>query len=277
MSSRPVRPRLAGVKLRWFRRVIDVVCGGATDVGSVHPLNEDSMLTERPIFAVADGMGGVPAGGQASELAIAELRRCAGARSTTTESVLDAVFRANQAILNAAHNDAGKQGMGTTVVGLALVEDGSGEQWLAFNVGDSRLYRLAGSTFEQITVDHSEVEELVASGVLAAADRAAHPLAHVITRTLGSTPPPDADCWLMHPVRGERFLLCSDGLSGHLTDDDIQRLLGAGAGPEETARQLVDAALRAGSDDNVTAVVVEIPGTVDETATTARRRPMARS
>jgi len=257
--------------------VIDVVCGGATDVGSVRALNEDSMLTERPIFAVADGMGGVPAGGQASELAIAELRRYAGAQSTTTESVLDAVFRANQAILNAAHHDTGKQGMGTTVVGLALVEDGSGEQWLAFNVGDSRLYRLAGSTFEQITVDHSEVEELVASGVLAAADRAAHPLAHVITRTLGSTPPPDADCWLMHPVRGERFLLCSDGLSGHLTDDDIQRLLSAGAGPEQTARQLVDAALRAGSDDNVTAVVVEIPGTVDETATTARRRSVARS
>jgi PPM family protein phosphatase len=252
--------------------VIDVIWGGATDVGSVRALNEDSMLTERPIFAVADGMGGVPAGGQASEIAIAELRRCVGPEATTRASVLDAVFRANQAILDAARDDAAKYGMGTTVVGLALVADGAGEQWLAFNVGDSRLYRLAGSTFEQITVDHSEVEELVADGVIAPADRVGHPLAHVITRTLGSTPPPDADCWLMHPVRGERFLLCSDGLTGKLADDDIQHVLATGGAPDRTARRLVDAALAAGSDDNVTAVVVEIPGTVDDNATTARRR-----
>jgi protein phosphatase len=254
--------------------VIDVIWGGVTDVGSVRAINEDTMLTERPIFAVADGMGGVPAGGQASEIAIAELRRCAGTASTTTESVLDAVYRANQAILNAARADTAKSGMGTTVVGLALVEDGSGEQWLAFNVGDSRLYRLAGSSFEQITVDHSEVEELVAEGIIAAAERAGHPRAHVITRTLGSTPPPDADCWLMHPVAGERFLLCSDGLTGRLAHDEIHRVMAAGEAPEQTAQLLVDAAIRAGSDDNVTAVVVEIPGKVDDMATTARRRPV---
>lgn len=257
--------------------MIDVIWGGVTDVGSVRAINEDTMLTERPIFAVADGMGGVPAGGQASEIAIAELRRCAGAAATTKESVLEAVFRANQAILSAAGEDSAKAGMGTTVVGLALVEDGGGEQWLAFNVGDSRLYRLAGSTFEQITVDHSEVEELVAVGLLAHADRAEHPRAHVITRTLGSTPPPDADCWLMHPVPGERFLLCSDGLTGRVADDDIRRVMATGDSPDQTARRLVDAALRAGSDDNVTAVVVEIPGQVDENMTTARRRTVTRS
>lgn len=257
--------------------MIDVIWGGVTDVGSVRAINEDTMLTERPIFAVADGMGGVPAGGQASEIAIAELRRCAGATSTTKESVLAAVFRANQAILTAAGDDTAKAGMGTTVVGLALVEDGGGEQWLAFNVGDSRLYRLAGSTFEQITVDHSEVEELVAVGLIAPADRAEHPRAHVITRTLGSTPPPDADCWLMHPVPGERFLLCSDGLTGRLADVEIRQVMATGGSPDQTARRLVDAALQAGSDDNVTAIVVEIPGQVDENMTTARRRTVARS
>ncbi len=259
--------------------MIDVLWGGVTDAGSVRAINEDCMLLECPIFAVADGMGGVPAGGQASEMAIAELRRCTGGATTTTEAVLDAVYRANQAIRATAAADPAKQGMGTTLVGLALVEVGDAAQWLAFNVGDSRLYRLAGPAFEQITVDHSEVEELIADGLIGEAERAAHPRAHVITRTLGTAPPPDADCWLLHPVPGERFLLCSDGVTGRLGQEAIKLILGGDGDPEAVAGQLVSAALEAGSDDNVTAVVVHVPGRArsaaiaeaDDGATTARR------
>jgi PPM family protein phosphatase len=253
--------------------VLSVLWGGASDAGSVRAHNEDSMLCDRPIFAVADGMGGGPAGEQASAIAVAALRRCAGVTAIRTEAVLAAVNRANDEILGAAEREVAHRGMGTTVVGLALVTDGDVEHWLAFNVGDSRLYRLAGSVFEQISVDHSEVQELIAAGMLAPEDRASHPQAHVITRVLGTAPAPEADCWLLYPVPGERFLLCSDGLIGELSDERIHALLGSAGTPENIARLLVDEAVRAGAADNVTAVVVEVAGAPgDEAATTGPRQ-----
>ena len=253
--------------------MVTVLWGGASDAGVSRTLNEDSMLCESPIFAVADGMGGGPAGGQASEIAITALRQCAGGAATRADAVLAAVNAANDAILGVAARTEANHGMGTTVVGLALVEDAGVEHWLAFNVGDSRLYRLAGAVFEQITVDHSEVQELIAQGRLAPEDRAAHPQAHVITRVLGTAPPPEADCWLLYPVPGERFLLCSDGLVGELSDEHIRGLLRTEAPPAEIARMLVDEAVRAGAADNVTAVVVDVAGAVaDEEPVTGPRQ-----
>lgn len=278
-SGRPSRPApwKSSWKSRWYPVVVTLSWGGATDVGGTRQRNEDGLLTEPTMFAVADGMGGVPAGDRASEIAIDELRRCASTASTDTGAVLAAIGRANEAIVRHAREAKARRGMGTTVVGLALVRDGDTEHWLAFNVGDSRLYRLAGAVFEQISVDHSEVQELIAAGRLAPEDRATHPLSNVVTRVLGSTPPPEADCWLLQPVPGERFLLCSDGLTGELTDDDIRRLLGGAGEPDQIARRLVDEAVRSGAADNVTAVVVEVPGEPDEVAaTTGPRREVRR-
>src|SRR5687767_10738776 len=133
------------VELRWAT---------ATDRGRVRSENEDSLHAKPPVFLVADGMGGRAGGAEAGRLAVAAFERFTGGDAPSTEDVLAAVADANTAIL-AASTEPGYEGMGTTLVGLALVADGDATCWLAFNIGDSRLYRLSGSRLEQVTVDHS--------------------------------------------------------------------------------------------------------------------------
>jgi len=236
--------------------------GTATAVGPVRAANEDSLLAGRPVFVVADGMGGHAAGQDASRIAVEVFGRFTGERVTGTEPVLAAVGQANAAILAAAAGDGSRTGMGTTVVGLALVEESGVERWLAFNVGDSRIYRLEQGVLEQLSVDHSVVQELIDAGVVTEAERGSHPRSHMVTRVLGTEPAPVADSWLLTPVPGERFLLCSDGLTGDLSDERLESLLGVAEEPGEVARLLVAAALTAGARDNVTVVVVEV---LDET------------
>ncbi len=225
------------VTLRW---------GAATDIGRVRQNNEDSLVAEAPVFVVADGMGGRARGDEASRLAAAEFGRLAGGDGPTTDAVLGAVTRANDAILAAARSTESGAGMGTTLVGLVLVEESGDQRWCAVNIGDSRLYRWASGELEQLTVDHSEVQELVDAGILGEAQRAAHPRRNVVTRALGTVPAPVADCWLLHPVPGERFLLCSDGLTGHLDDTQIGAYLASDLSPDGAARRLVAAAVEAG-------------------------------
>ena len=240
--------------------------GVATSVGRVRRVNEDSYLAVPPIYAVADGMGGHGSGDVASRLAIEALARCVELRPLFTEAVLHALEEANQVIVSRAEPPSR---MGTTVTGVAGLETTGGDHLMVFNVGDSRVYRLAADRIVQVTVDHSEVQELVLAGVLSREQARTHPRRNVVTRALGAAPSLQSDHWLLPAVGGDRFLICSDGLTGELPDEVILPLLTVG-GPQQAAEALVAAANDAGGRDNITAMVVDILGDIrsaDETPT----------
>jgi PPM family protein phosphatase len=230
--------------------------GAATSVGRVRQVNEDSYLAVPPLFVVADGMGGHGAGNVASRIAIEEMKACAALRPLFAEAVLTALEYANRYITE--RDEANR--MGTTVTGLAALEALGGDQLMVFNVGDSRVYRLAGGRMEQVTVDHSEVEELVLAGVITREQARTHPRRNVITRALGSEAGGHPDHWLLPVIAGDRYLICSDGLFSELPDAAIGPLLAAGP-PQRAAEELVAAANEAGGHDNVTVIVVDVgPG-----------------
>jgi serine/threonine protein phosphatase PrpC len=237
--------------------------GAATSVGRVRQVNEDSYLAVPPLFVVADGMGGHGAGNVASRIAVEEMAACAAMRPLFAEAVLTALEHANRNIIE--RDEANR--MGTTVTGLAALETAGGDHLMVFNVGDSRVYRLAEGRLEQLTVDHSEVQELVLAGEITREQARTHPRRNVITRALGSDPGLLADHWLLPAVSGDRYLACSDGLSSELPDEEIQALLTA-VSPQQAAEALVAAANAAGGRDNVTALVMDTDsddGDADET------------
>jgi protein phosphatase len=221
-----------------------VRAGAASDVGRVRRRNEDSALVADGVFAVADGMGGHAAGDIASELAVSALRRLADRQDRTPQDVHDEIARANADILASAVEHPVRTGMGTTLTGISLVHDEGAERWAVFNVGDSRVYRFAGGLLTQLTVDHTAPESVTRRR-------------GVITRALGTRPAPDADLWVMSPVPGERFVVCSDGLSLELSDEEIAAVLRSEPDAQTAADLLVHRAVLAGGRDNVTAVVVD--------------------
>jgi serine/threonine protein phosphatase PrpC len=229
--------------------------GAATSTGRVRRVNEDSYLVLPPLFAVADGMGGHDAGEVASAVAIDVLARYARGGPLSVDTVLAALDEANRAVIGRgeAHR------MGTTVTGLASLVTPAGSQVMVFNVGDSRVYRLAGDQFGQLTVDHSEVQELVLAGAITPEQARTHPRRNIVTRALGSDFVVRPDHWLLPPLPGDRYLVCSDGLTGELTDEEILPLLRAGS-QQEAASALVAAADEAGGHDNTTVIVVDVIG-----------------
>ncbi|MDA8359113.1 MAG: protein phosphatase 2C domain-containing protein [Actinomycetota bacterium] len=251
--------------------------GAATDVGLVRHENQDAFIAQMPLFVVADGMGGHAAGALASTLAVGEFSSLQAAGVPTVEAVARSIDDANCRIRAEAAISSGADGMGTTVVGLALVSDHDQELWLVFNVGDSRLYRLWEDNLTQITTDHSEVQELVEAGAITSEAARRHPDRNVITRAVGISDELVADFWLRQPEPGERFLLSTDGLTGEVADEDIRRVLMAEADPSVAATRLVERALAMGGHDNVTAVVVDVIAAQEllgqEEGDTARSRP----
>ena len=233
----------------------------ATSPGRVRRVNEDSYLALPPLFAVADGMGGHGAGDLASRLAVDTLTSAARARPLTADGVLAALDAANRAIVTYE----GAKGMGTTITGLALLETGGGGHLMVFNVGDSRVYRLVEGRLNQVTVDHSEVQELVLAGVITRDQARVHPRRNIVTRALGTDPGPRPDYWLLPANAGDRFLVCSDGLYTEVPDDRIAVLLASGS-PQVAAAALVAAAEDAGGHDNVTVIVIEVVGFGDLSA-----------
>ena len=227
--------------------------GAATSAGRVRRVNEDSYLTAPPIYAVADGMGGHGSGDLASALAVQVLERCAALNPLFLEAVLAALEEANQVIIE---RESGNP-MGTTVTGLVGLGTAGADHLMVFNVGDSRVYRLAADGIEQLTVDHSEVQELLIDGAITREQARIHPRRHIVTRALGTDPVLLADRWLLPAVGGDRFLLCSDGLFSELLDEAILPLLSAGT-PQQAAEALVMAANDVGGRDNITAVIVDI-------------------
>jgi PPM family protein phosphatase len=227
--------------------------GAATSAGRVRRVNEDSYLTAPPIYAVADGMGGHGSGDLASTLAVQVLERCAALHPLFLEAVIAALDEANQAIIEREPANP----MGTTVTGLVGLGTAGADHLMVFNVGDSRVYRLAADGIEQLTVDHSEVQELLLDGVITREQARIHPRRNIVTRALGTDPVLLADRWLLPAVAGDRFLLCSDGLFSELPDDVILPLLSSGT-PQQAAEALVMAANDVGGRDNITAVIVDI-------------------
>ncbi|WP_165069949.1 PP2C family protein-serine/threonine phosphatase [Marisediminicola senii] len=250
--------------------------GAATDIGHRRKLNEDSLIAQPPVFAVADGMGGHAAGDVASSSVVARL---AGIPSSDAidEEIISAALR--QATVDIAlADDVDEVGVGTTVTGAALTIQGGEPYFVVFNVGDSRVYVFEAGELYQITVDHSVVQELVDAGVITRAAAETHPESNVITRAVGFNAEPVADFWLL-PVRaGIRLLICSDGLTREVDDEELRETLDRGQDASTTANALVAAALESGGRDNVTVVVVDVassPGSHDIDMTVPRVPPPA--
>lgn len=232
-----------------------VSAGSSTHAGLRRALNEDALLASTPIFVVADGMGGHEAGERASAAVVAEFAPYIGRQSLELEDVLDALGRSRTAVEALSVNASGRAG--TTLSGVVLADvDGMG-YWLAFNIGDSRTYRLAGGELEQITVDHSVVQELIESGELDAAQAATDHRRNIITRAIGAGSTGDADFWMFPAELGDRMLICSDGLSSEVPDAQISAILASEPDPQTAAAALVHEAVHAGGRDNITVVVVD--------------------
>src|SRR5205807_1797810 len=151
-----------------------------------------------------------------------------------------------------------QRGMGTTLTAVALVNEDGEERLAVVNVGDSRAYLLQQGELEQLTEDHSLVEQIVRDGRLTPAEAQVHPQRSIITRALGLDPEVEVDSWELTPYKGDRLLLCSDGLTNEVTDDEIATTLRAVSDPEEAAKQLVNEARDHGGNDNITCVVVDV-------------------
>jgi len=234
---------------------------GLTDTGRRRRRNEDSFVLDPPLFAVADGMGGAQAGEVASRLAAAAFREYHEADSLAPEERVEALVQeANRRIYARSREDANATGMGTTVT-AALLE---GDSVAIGHVGDSRAYRIRGDRLEQLTQDHSLVADLMRSGRLTQEEADAHPQRSVITRALGTDPEVDVDTLAVGLEPGDVFLLCSDGLTTMVPDEEILRIVHESGSLEGAAKALVKAANKRGGEDNVTVVLFRVDAGGDD-------------
>jgi protein phosphatase len=240
-----------------------------TDTGRQRNANEDSLFTRAPLFVVADGMGGAQAGEVASKTAAESFDR--ELPQAAPERVLqETIEAANRAIHERAQSDPELAGMGTTIT--AAILDPGAEEVAIGHVGDSRAYRLRGSKFERLTRDHSLVEEMRRKGQLTAAQAEDHPQRSIITRALGPEPEVEVDLQTVPAQAGDVFLLCSDGLTTMLGDEQIGQILLRATSMTAAVRALVDEANRAGGRDNITVVAFRLedaaaPARAEEGAT----------
>jgi protein phosphatase len=225
-----------------------------SDPGRRRRRNEDSYVVSPPIFAVADGMGGAQAGELASRLAVEAMGE--EQESSGEERLAILIREANRRIFARAHEDAAASGMGTTMTAALVGEDGT---VTIGHVGDSRAYLLRGDRIEQLTQDHSLVAELVRSGRLSAEEAESHPQRSVITRALGTDPEVEVDVFTVQAEPGDLFMLCSDGLTTMVDDEEIRQTLAQGRQDlEGAARELISRANRGGGEDNITVIFFEL-------------------
>ena len=253
---------------------IHYAVAAVSDLGKKRPGNEDSFgySVEHGVYVVCDGMGGASAGEIASAMAVNEVLRLLKGRAVheaapLEKQVVEAVHAANQAILSRAEKNRKLAGMGTTLVGL-IAED---SRVLVFNVGDSRCYRVRSaarvesdpdqsnpeqSRLQQITLDHSLVQEQVRLGRMTAEEALHSPLRSMITRALGTQAGIEPDLFELEAACGDIFMLCSDGLTNELDNPTIESLLAADLPLEALCARLVAAANEAGGRDNITCLLV---------------------
>jgi PPM family protein phosphatase len=236
-----------------------------TDVGRQRHTNEDNFYDQPPLFAVADGMGGAQAGEVASEMAIDQFVAERETDAPAEQQLEQIAKTANRKIWDMAQADSRHAGMGTTLT-AAMVD---GQSVAVGHVGDSRLYLFRGGELERMTRDHSLVEEFVRQGKLTPEQAEKHPQRSVITRALGPESAVEVDTFRIPARDGDTFLLCSDGLSGMVSDADLESILAEGKPLRETAAALVAAANDNGGRDNITAVLfrLEDDGTGDPRVT----------
>ncbi len=239
--------------------VLQYLAAAVTDRGRKRPSNEDAFgfSVEDGIYLVCDGMGGAAAGEIASSVAVDEVLHLLADRSRNPETPLPeavelAICAANDAIYARGQRNQRLSGMGTTLVALAVQER---HAWI-LNIGDSRGYRLRGGRLEQLTLDHSLVEEQVRMGRMTAAEARRSPLKNVITRALGTQCRVTPDIFGLEAEPGDLFLLCTDGLTRELSDQAIATLLSSGQPLDDLCTCLVEAAKQAGGHDNITCLLV---------------------
>ncbi|MBW3082499.1 protein phosphatase 2C domain-containing protein [Bifidobacterium phasiani] len=239
-----------------------------SDVGTVRSNNQDSSFAGERLVAICDGMGGHAGGDTASTIAIRSLahieRDDADADVRTVSTMLEtSVMAAHDAIVGKAKRERKLAGMGTTVTAVALV----GSWWVLAHIGDSRAYLLRDGKLTRMTQDHSYVQHLIDTGRISEAEARNHPQRNVVMRVLGDfdiDPRPDIAICAAHPT--DRWLLCSDGLSGVLEDSTLEETLSGVTDQGECAQRLVAMALNAGSTDNVTVVVADATLALDANA-----------
>jgi protein phosphatase len=227
----------------------------ASDTGRRRRRNEDNYVVAPPLFAVADGMGGAQAGEVASQLAASALEAEDSNGLDGTERIDALIQEANRRIYDRATTDPSASGMGTTMT-VALVE---GMTVALGHVGDSRAYLVRGEQMEQLTEDHSLVNELLKSGKLSEEEANVHPQRSVITRAVGTDPDVDVDGFTIEAEDGDIFLICSDGLSDMVEDEEILELVHRHRDDlDKAVRALVAAANQGGGEDNITAVAFRV-------------------
>jgi serine/threonine protein phosphatase PrpC len=228
-------------------------CAGRTDIGRVRQSNEDAIVVDEQLVAVADGLGGHAGGETASRLATELV--AASFRGSSAEELATAVRAANWVVWERASSTTSLTGMGTTMCAAGLVDDGA---LAVVHVGDSRAYLAHEGSVHRLTEDHTVTAELVRTGELSQAAAVGHPQRMILTRALGVSPDVPVDTARRPVAAGDRLLLCSDGLFIHVPDEEIGSLLLAGSDPQATVDGLVELALSRGGEDNVAVVVAEV-------------------
>jgi len=243
--------------------VVRYTAAAVSDRGRKRPSNEDAygFSVEAGVYLVCDGMGGAAAGEIASAIAVDEILRLLTHRSPDKGTPLpdaaqNAICAANEAIFSRAQRNHRLSGMGTTLVALATRER---QAWV-LNIGDSRCYRLRQGRLEQLTRDHSLVEEQVRLGRMTPREALQSPLKNVITRALGTQSQVTPDVFELEAEPGDLFLLCSDGLTRELSDSAIEALLNSDLSLEALTTRLVESAKKAGGHDNITCLLVRAQG-----------------
>ena len=235
---------------------LDLSWAAVTDTGRRREINQDAVFATFPLFVVADGMGGHVGGEIASALTIERLQAVADSGVVTPKTIEKALHRAVKDI--AAHPEATDDGTGTTVTGVFLDTSGEAAHWVTLNIGDSRVYLLRDGAIVQITTDHSVVQELIAAGRLSPEEAENHPYGNVITRAVGPSDGVTPDYVRLDVVDGDRFVICSDGLTKELTDYGIRHFLEENPDPADAVTAMLEAALENGGRDNITIVVLDV-------------------
>lgn len=231
--------------------------GAVTHTGLVREHNEDAFLASSPVFLVADGMGGHRLGDQASRLALSSFEHLVGQEFVDSAELERCLSRAAAEVSALGHDAVAP---GSTLTGTVLSLQGQRPCLRVLNIGDSRTYQLSSGVFGQVTRDHSHVQDLVDAGFISPEQARKRPDRSVITRALGAGAGPvvRVDQTLLPAVQGDRFLICSDGLSGQVRDAALAQVLLSHQDPQAAAERLLELALGEGGQDNITVVVVDL-------------------
>lgn len=242
----------AGLRLEW---------AAACHRGAVRPANEDGAVAVAGRYLLADGMGGHESGELACEVALNTLAEApVGAPVAETTAALQQLLVRAQERIGELDGETARRA-GTTATGVVLAEHDGAPHWVAFNIGDSRTYLIHGGRLRGVSVDHSQVQEMIDAGMLTPAQARVDPRRNVITRALGAgMAAPQADYFVFPATPGDLVLLCSDGLNGELTDAEIEAVVEASPTLTDAVQALVECTLVSGAHDNVTVVLVRVAG-----------------